>query len=142
MPRLSVWFVRASLLYLLAGFLIGALILAQKGIPYYPPVWNLFPLHMEFLLIGWFAQLAMGVAFWIAPRFSQSPTRGNVRMVWVSFALINTGLLIALLQFWVPPAALFGRLLEVTAGVAFTIGFWRRIKPHGVPNPAASKHES
>lgn len=132
MPRLSVWFVRASLLYLLTGFLIGAMLLAQKGIPYLPAVWSLFPLHMEFLLIGWSAQLAMGVAFWIVPRFSTSPTRGNVKLVWLSFMLMNAGLLIAILQSWIPPAALLGRFLEIAAGIAFTTGLWRRIKPHGV----------
>ncbi len=131
MPRLSVWFVRASLLYLLAGFLIGALILAQKGIPYHPAVWNFVPLHMEFLLIGWFAQLAMGVAFWIVPRFSKV-ARGNVRMVWTSFALLNAGLLFRVLQTWLPASVLIGQILELGAGITFAIGLWRRIKPHGV----------
>ena len=62
MPRLSVWFVRASLIYLLVGFTFGALMLAEKGIPYYPPIFNLLPIHIELLLIGWLVQLAMGVA--------------------------------------------------------------------------------
>ena len=131
MPRLSVWFVRASLLYLLAGFLIGALILAQKGIPYDPAVWTLFPIHMEFLLIGWFAQLAMGVAFWIAPRFSTGSLRGNENIVWISFVLLNAGLFIILLQYWLAPAVLVGRFFEIGAGVTFITGLWRRIKPHG-----------
>jgi hypothetical protein len=131
MPRLSVWFVRASLLYLLAGFLIGALILAQKGIPYSSQVWILFPVHMEFLLVGWFAQLAMGVAFWIVPRFSSGPPRGNERIVWLSFVLINMGLLIGSVQPWLPTSALLGRVLEVGAGIMFAIGLWKRIKTHG-----------
>jgi len=91
MPRLSVWFVRAALIYFLLGFTFGALLLAQKGISYYPAVWMLFPIHMEFLLIGWLAQLAMGVAFWIMPRFSRGPARGNAGLVWTSFALLNAG---------------------------------------------------
>ena len=132
MPRLSVWFVRASLLYLLAGFLIGALLLAQKGIPYSSQVWILFPVHMDFLLIGWFAQLAMGVAFWIVPRFSSRPPRGNVSIIWASFFLINAGLLIGILQPRLPPSALLGRVLEIGAGITFAVGLWRRIKPHGV----------
>jgi hypothetical protein len=32
MPRLSVWFIRMALLYLLAGFTLGALLLAHKGL--------------------------------------------------------------------------------------------------------------
>src|SRR5574338_1115856 len=132
MPRLSVWFVRASLLYFLFGFTFGALILAQKGASYYPPVWNLFPVHMEFLLTGWFAQLAMGVAFWIMPRFSRGQPRGNIGLVWISFVLINTGLIISTLQLWFSFAILIGRIAEAGAGIVFAIGLWRRVKPHGV----------
>lgn len=132
MPRLTVFFVRASLLYLLAGFLFGALILAEKGIHYYTSVWYLFPLHTEFLLIGWFAQLAMGVAFWILPRFSAGPPRGNVRLLWASFVLINLGILLSTLQFWLPAVTLIGRVAEACAGLLFALGLWRRVKPHGV----------
>lgn len=132
MPRLSVWFVRASLIYLLLGFFIGALILAHKGIPYYAPIWNLFPLHMEFLLAGWLVQLAMGVAFWIIPRFSSGSPRGPVGLVWLSFALLNAGILITVLQCWFPVSVLIGRTAEVVAGTLFVVGSWLRIKPHGV----------
>lgn len=132
MPRLSVWFVRASLLYLLLGFFFGALLLAQKGIPFYAPVWNLLPLHMEFLLVGWLIQLAMGVAFWIIPRFGSGASRGPVGLVWASYVLINTGILITLFQFWIPVTVLIGQIAEVVAAILFVIGSWRRIKPHGV----------
>ncbi len=132
MPRLSVWFIRASLIYLLLGFFFGALLLAQKGIPFYTPIWYLLPLHMEFLLVGWLIQLAMGVAFWVIPRFSSGSPRGLVNLIWVSFALLNVGILIGILQYWLPITVLIGRIAEVSAGILFVIGSWRRIKPHGV----------
>ena len=132
MPRLSVWFVRASLIFFVLGFTFGALMLAQKGFSYYPPVWNLFPVHMDFLLIGWFAQLAMGVAFWILPRFSVGSPRGNVNLAWISFVLINTGLIIGASRLWFPPAILIGRLFEIGAVIIFAISLWRRVKSHGV----------
>lgn len=132
MPRLSVWFVRASLIYLLLGFFFGALLLAQKGIPYYAPVWNLFPLHMEFLLVGWLVQLAMGISFWVIPRFSSGSSRGPAGMIWFSFALLNAGILITVLQFLFPITVLIGRIAEVGAAILFIIGSWQRVKPHGV----------
>jgi hypothetical protein len=132
MPRLSVWFVRASFVHLLLGLFFGALILSQKGISFYPPVWNLFPLHVEFLLTGWLVQLAMGVAFWIIPRFSNGSPRGPVGLVWLSFAFLNAGILITALQFWHPNALFIGRVTEVCATILFIIGSWRRIKPQGV----------
>ncbi len=92
MPRLSVWFVRASLIYLSIGFAIGALLLAEKGVPYFPAILSILPVHIEFLLIGWLVQLAMGVAFWILPRFGMESPRGNEQIIWASLMLLNAGL--------------------------------------------------
>ncbi|MBM3179219.1 MAG: cbb3-type cytochrome c oxidase subunit I [Chloroflexi bacterium] len=103
--------------------------------------WNLFPLHMEFLLVGWLIQLAMGVAFWIIPRFSSGSSHGPLGLVWLSFALLNTGILITVLQSWFPVAVLIGRIAEVVAGILFVAGSWRRIKPHGVMQQHRMQHK-
>ena len=52
MPRLSVLFVRAALLYLLLGLTLGMLLLWNKGILISPMIWLLLPAHIEFLQIG------------------------------------------------------------------------------------------
>lgn len=72
MPRPSVWFIRLALSYLLVGFTFACLLLSNKGLAYAPWLWRLLPAHIEILLVGWTAQLAMGVIFWIAPRFQSS----------------------------------------------------------------------
>lgn len=131
MPKLSVWLVRASLAYLLTGTAIGALLLAQKGIPYDARVWALFPVHMEFLLAGWLMQLAMGVAFWILPRFSTANPRGESRLVLAAFLLLNAGIGLAVLQALFAAALPGGRVLEAAAVVLFITASWRRVKPHG-----------
>ncbi|MDP2481631.1 MAG: hypothetical protein Q8W51_05100 [Candidatus Palauibacterales bacterium] len=70
MPRLTVWTVRASLVCLVLGALLGAALLAVP--PLDPPVAaslaRLAPVHVELLLVGWLVQLALGVAYWILPR--------------------------------------------------------------------------
>lgn len=132
MPRLSVWFIRAALLYLVAGFTVGALMLANKGVALSPLLWRLLPIHVEVLLMGWIAQLALGVAYWILPRFRQE--RGNTRTAWAAFILLNTGIWLAGLSLvfnglpWVP---LLGRLAEVSAAAAFALHAWPRVKPAG-----------
>ena len=135
MPRLSLWFVRASLLYLLTGFTLGALLLAEKGISYYPAVWAVFPVHMEFLLVGWLVQFAMGVGFWIFPRFGAGSPRGPETLVWAGFWLLNTGILVTILQPWISFALLVGRTLELSGILAFIIGNWKRIKPLAISSP-------
>ena len=132
MTRLSVWTVRTSLLYLGAGFFLGALMLAQKGLPFDPLVLRLLPLHVEIVLFGWTLQLAMGIAFWILPRFSHEPRYGNQRLGWAAYGVLNAGVLMAGAGAWwgAPPLVILcGRLAELSAGVFFALHAWPRVKP-------------
>lgn len=134
MPRLSVYFIRASLIYLLLGFTFGALILANKGLDLVPSIWRLLPIHIELDLVGWLVQLTMGVAFWILPRFSRAPVRGNERLSWSAFLLINAGILLVVSDglLGTNSLILIGRVFEALALILFAVGNWRRIKAHGV----------
>lgn len=131
MPRLSVWFVRCSLIHLFLGLTFGGLILANKGIPVAPWTWSLLPAHMEFLLLGWVVQLAMGVAFWILPRFRSSPSRGNVNYVRGALFLLNAGIVMVAIQPLIGAnwLSLTGRILETSAILLFIMTSWRRVKP-------------
>ncbi len=134
MPRLSVWIIRTALLYLGAGFTLGALILFQKGVPYFGAVWRLLPMHVEFLLIGWTMQLAMGVAFWILPRFMRGAARGDERLVWLAYALLNAGVLAVGAGQWLGALAallLLGRTAELLAAALFALHSWPRVKRSG-----------
>ena len=132
MPRLSCWFIRAGLIHVMVGVTAGSLLLFHKGWPIHPLMWRLLPLHIECVFIGWTAQLALGVAFWILPRFHNPPERGNVALMWLAFALLNMGVgLVGVgaslaAPGWVPVA---GRLAEVGAALAFALHAWPRIKP-------------
>jgi hypothetical protein len=132
MPRFSVWAVRAALLYLVLGLTIGALMLWHKGAPIHPMLWRLLPAHIEFLLFGWTVQLALGIAFWILPRFQT--VRGNPALVWSALALLNLGVLLVSIAPFVPapgPVTLSGRVAEIAGALAFALHAWPRIKPTG-----------
>jgi hypothetical protein len=90
MPRLSVWFIRSALIYMLLGFTLGGPLLWHKGQPIHPVLWQILPARMEFLLLGWTVQLAMGVAYWILPRFRSQ--RRKTAFAWLSFGLLNAGI--------------------------------------------------
>lgn len=140
MPRLSVWALRVALLYLLAGFTFGALLLAHKGQPFWPAAWSLLVPHITFLLFGWTAQLALGVAFWILPRYPGG-SRGNETLAAAALLALNVGIVLAsapgiaaALGAAVPSGvhagtALAGRILEAAAGMLFALHAWGRIKP-------------
>ena len=133
MPRQSVLFIKASLIYLAVGFTFGGLMLANKGVLISPFLFSLLPAHMEFLLVGWLVQLAMGVVFWIVPRFSGAEPRGNVRLIVAAFWFLNFGIGLVTLQPYLDIAWLMvaGRTMEVMAVFVFGLGTWKRIKPHG-----------
>jgi heme/copper-type cytochrome/quinol oxidase subunit 1 len=131
MPRLTVWFVRAALIYLLLGFTFGALLLLHKGLPLHPALWSLLPAHIEFVLFGWTVQLVLGMAFWILPRFAHPPVRGNEKPAWAAFVLINLGVLLLALSAFGPGGAwavLLGRSAEAAGVIAFAVHAWPRVK--------------
>jgi hypothetical protein len=96
-----------------------------------PMIWALLPLHIEFAFVGWMIQFAMGIAFWILPRFRKDPLRGNVRLGWVAFILVNTGIFLFLPNAFVDRdwLTLAGRTMEALGLIAFVLGHWHRIKP-------------
>lgn len=134
MPKLSVCLIRASLAYLAAGFVMGAIMLADRALPLGGWVIRLRPMHIEFLLLGWTVQLALGVAYWILPRFRAGAERGRASLAWAAFALLNTGVLVVAVGAAVgapPIAGLTGRCAEGLAAAAFAAHAWPRVKVFG-----------
>ena len=44
-----------------------------------PALWRLLPAHIELLLLGWTLNLALGMAYWILPRYKTGAPRGATR---------------------------------------------------------------
>ncbi len=129
MPTPSRWMIKASLIYLLVGFSIGALILVSKAYPGYSTVWCLLPVHIEVGIFGWIIQLTMGTAYWILPRYLKTKSRGNPKLAMLMVAMLNTGILInvgSYLDFIGSSATILGRLLEVGAVALFIALHWKR----------------
>ncbi|HSM55913.1 MAG TPA: hypothetical protein VK879_07135 [Candidatus Sulfomarinibacteraceae bacterium] len=136
MPRLSALSIKLALLYLLVGFTFGQLMLINKGIPIHPELWRLLPAHIEFLLVGWTAQLALAVAHWIVPRF-RGGDYGRPALAWLAIGLLNAGVLLTGLGplFSLPPWVPFlGRLAEIAAVISFAVYIWPRVRPLGHQN--------
>lgn len=73
MDRLSIVMVRSSLIWLLAGVVIGSLMLVDRAIPGDWRLW-MAPSHGHMLFVGWLVQFALGIAYWLMPR-KRSPER-------------------------------------------------------------------
>ena len=136
MPRVSFWFLRASLLYLALGFTIGALMLWDRAFFIGPAIWPLHALHVEIMLVGWVLQLVMGTAYWIFPRFGMTPAqRGREDLAWLAFGMVNVGLwtvgFTSLFGF-VAGVATAGRATEALAAVLMAANIWARTRASGL----------
>ncbi len=133
MPRLSVWFVRAALIALVAGTAIGGALLAVKGLPAAGGLIRLRPVHVELLLVGWLVNLVLGVAYWILPKHASGRERGHPAPAWAAVLLLNAGVPAAgcAALAGVPTLLLAGRAAELAAVTCFVAHAWRRVKPFG-----------
>lgn len=134
MPKLSIWFIRTALIHLFLGLIIGGLLLIQKSVGFFAEIWILLPIHIEWMFLGWIFQLIIGSAFWILPRFSQPPFRGNETLVYIAYFVLNLGILIVVFVHYFQFNLVFtilGRILEATAVILFAIHAWPRIRTFG-----------
>ena len=137
MPRVSVWLIRAALLHLLTGAYLGAAYLSFKGTGW--PLWAAShrQVHVEQMLMGWMVQLVIGVAFWILPSRTKSPPVSPERLMWLVFALLNGGIVLAMFADPSRPLLeLSGRVAETAAVGLFALLAWNRQRPY---TPAARK---
>jgi hypothetical protein len=94
-----------------------------------------WPTYLHLLVLGWLTQLIFGVALWLFPRHSPGRPRGNERLGWASFFLLNIGLVLRAIA--EPSHALghrVGALLivaavaQLLAGWAFVLNTWPRVR--------------
>jgi cbb3-type cytochrome oxidase subunit 1 len=129
-PALSVWSIRAALLYLGTGFTLGGVMLAAPGLQLPQAVIRLRPLHTELLLVGWMVQLAFGVAYWILPRTGQGRRTG---LALAALLLLNLGVLTVGLGTLLALPERFivaGRVAELVAALAFGAHAWPRARAY------------
>lgn len=139
MPRITRIFVKTALAYFVAAMALGLLLALRPLLPggWLDGLGGVWPVYWHLFMLGWVTQLIMGIAYWMFPRFSREQPRGSDRLAWVTYALLNGGLLLRAIaepQLQRPPAALWAMLVAAAAllqwggGMAFVANTWTRIK--------------
>ncbi len=132
MPKLSTWGIRLSLIYLVTGFALGALLMINKAWPFSTGLWTLVPIHGALLLFGWTLQLVIAVAYWILPTFGSRDNRGREWAAWTSVVALNLGVLWSLLWlFWPGFGVVVPAISWLVATISFAWHIWPRIKGFG-----------
>ena len=131
------YFIRTALIYLLAAFVVGGLVLANQGLAIDGRIGALLPVFYHLLMVGWVTQLICGVALWMFPPYSREQPRGDERLGWFTYGALNGGLLLRTifepLHTWMPMPWLgwplvLSALLQVLSIWAFVVAIWPRVR--------------
>jgi heme/copper-type cytochrome/quinol oxidase subunit 1 len=129
-PKLSRWFIRTAMIYLLASLVAGVLQMTSPSLGAL-----LWPVYLHLFVLGWLTQLIFGVAFWMFPRRLAKAPHGSQRLGWTTYWLLNAGLILRAVG---EPALTLGArtgwvlviaaLLQLGAGWTFVFNTWPRVK--------------
>jgi hypothetical protein len=140
MPPIARTFTKAAFLYFLAAFLLGALMMLDRWLSFSRWLKVVYLSQLHLLVVGWITQLAIGVAYWIFPRFlrNQDPRpRGSDALAWAVLISLNAGLLMRFIfepfylmrsQPWLAALLAVSGMLQAFAALGFAWLIWGRIR--------------
>jgi hypothetical protein len=140
MPPIARNLIKASFVYLVAAFLLGALMMLDDWLAFSRWLQAVYLSQLHLLVVGWITQLAIGVAYWMFPRFlkEQNPRpRGSDALAWTVFLCLNAGLLLRFLvepfslmnpQPWLGALVALSGILQAVAALGFAWLIWGRIR--------------
>jgi hypothetical protein len=137
MPRLTRYFIKTALIYLALSLLLGAVLAARAAFDLPVELAALSPIFFHLFMVGWVTQLIFGMLFWMLPKSSKELPRGNEKLAWAAYILINCGLMLRVIG--EPLTALraewglgwllgLSALLQLAGGWAFIANAWSRVK--------------
>lgn len=135
MPTLTRFYIKSSLACLILAVITGLGLKIGAGSPSY--LLPLTPVYYHLFMVGWVTQLIFGVSFWMFPRYTREKPRGNETLAWVTFFLLNAGLLLRVISeplftsypstSWAAALVMSG-ILQWAAGLGYVIHIWNRVK--------------
>ena len=137
MPPLTRWHIKSAFIYLATALLLGVAL--ALGAVIQLPAWlaYLSPAFFHLIMVGWVTQMIFGVIFWMFPIITRAQPRGNEKLGWATFILLNAGLLLRVLSEplnAMNPRGIWGwglvisAVLQWLAAVIFVYNAWPRVK--------------
>lgn len=135
MPTLTRLYIKSGLVYLILAVITGlGLKIGAGSLSYFS---RLTPVYYHLFMVGWVTQLIFGISFWMFPRRTREKPRGNEPVAWITFVLLNVGLLLRVIsepiifsdpsQFW-RSMTIAASILQWLAGIGYVIHIWNRVK--------------
>ncbi len=137
MPALTRYFIKTAMLDFVLAMLVAIAMAGQPFLNLPPSIAVFQPVYFHLLMVGWVTQLIFGVAYWMFPKYSKGQPRGNERLGWAIYILLNVGLILRVIG--EPLTALrpdaqagwmlaLSAILQLLAGWGFIANTWRRVK--------------
>jgi hypothetical protein len=137
MPPLTRWHIKSAFVYLAAAMALGVAL--ALGAVMTAPGWLVYlsPAFFHLIMVGWVTQMIFGVIFWMFPIVSKSQPRGNEKLGWATYILLNAGLLLRVLSEplnALNPSGAWGWVLVASAlfqwlaAVFFVYNAWPRVR--------------
>ena len=140
MPVIARSYVKAAFAYFVVAFLLGALMALDSWLGFSRWLRVVYLSQLHLLVVGWITQLAIGVAYWIFPRFRKEQAtspRGSDALAWGVFVCLNAGLLLRFIlepfhlmgpQPWLAALLALSGVLQAAAAVGFGLLIWGRVR--------------
>ena len=140
MPPIARTYIKAAFAYFVLAFLLGALMMLDRWLGFSRWLKAVYLSQLHLLMVGWITQLAIGVAYWMFPRFlktQDSRPRGSDTLAWVVLVTLNAGLLLRFIfepmylmgpQPWLAALVVLAGVLQALAAICFGLLIWGRIR--------------
>ncbi|MDX1417066.1 MAG: hypothetical protein R3293_22870 [Candidatus Promineifilaceae bacterium] len=137
MPPLTRWYIKSALIYLAVALLLSVVLALPTTINLPQFIRFMNPAYFHLFLVGWVTQMIFGVIYWMFPIVTRARPRGNEKLGWASYILLNVGLLLRViaepLTATIPESGagrllLISALLQWLAAVIFVALAWPRVK--------------
>ncbi len=140
MPPIARAFVKAAFAYFVAAFVLGALMALDQWLSFSRWLRAVYLSQLHLLVVGWITQLAIGVAYWIFPRYRKEQDvepRGSDSLAWAVFITLNAGLLLRFLfepfhlmggGGWLAALVALSGVLQALSALGFGWLIWGRVR--------------
>lgn len=140
MPPIARTYIRAAFAYFILAFLLGALMALDRWLGFSRWLKAVYLSQLHLLMVGWITQLAIGVAYWMFPRFKKTQDarpRGSDALAWAVLITLNAGLLMRFFfeplylmgpQPWLAALVALAGVLQALAAIGFGLLIWGRIR--------------
>lgn len=140
MPPIARSYVKAAFVYFVTAFVLGALMMLDRWLSFSRWLKVVYLSQLHLLMVGWISQLAIGVAYWIFPRFlkeQDARPRGSDSLSWAVLISLNAGLLLRFLlepfylmgpQPWMAALLALSGVLQALAALGFGLLIWGRVR--------------